>query len=200
MKKIDLKSVRATPWKNGGGTTRELAVHPQTAGLGDFIWRFSIADVSESGAFSNFAGIDRIITLIDGDGMRLEGDCIHDLTTRYEPFSFRGEASVQATLIGSACRDFNLMLRRESVSGTIDIWRDARTIPAAHLIALVAFEGGWELDFADDARYVLEPDTALIVDGQHGTVHIRPTQPDSVLLGAQIVSRSDIKLGARHGR
>jgi environmental stress-induced protein Ves len=37
------RDVPATPWKNGGGVTREIAVHPQGAGFDDFVWRLSMA-------------------------------------------------------------------------------------------------------------------------------------------------------------
>src|SRR5665647_2813187 len=53
------------PWRNGGGVTREVVASggsdPQ-----DFDWRISIADVSQSGPFSAFPGVDRVITLVEG--------------------------------------------------------------------------------------------------------------------------------------
>ena len=33
---IDLQTLPATPWKNGGGTTRQLAIHPPEATLDNF--------------------------------------------------------------------------------------------------------------------------------------------------------------------
>ena len=51
----------ATPWKNGGGTTQEIAGWPAGAGLDAFGWRVSIACIAASGPFSVFAGIDRSI-------------------------------------------------------------------------------------------------------------------------------------------
>ena len=49
----------AVPWKNGGGLTREVAVHPKGSGFEGFDWRVSIAEVHAAGAFSCFAGIER---------------------------------------------------------------------------------------------------------------------------------------------
>lgn len=42
------------PWKNGGGSTEEIA-RDAGAGLDGFGWRLSIADITESGGFSTFA-------------------------------------------------------------------------------------------------------------------------------------------------
>ena len=61
----------ASPWKNGGGTTQEIACWPPGAGLESFSWRISIARIARSGPFSAFPGIDRVITLLDGAGVRL---------------------------------------------------------------------------------------------------------------------------------
>eukprot|EP01042_Synura_sphagnicola_P007286 gene7286-9332_t len=45
-----MRIIRATdclvmPWKNGGGTTTEMAVAPEGASLNDFDWRISMAHV-----------------------------------------------------------------------------------------------------------------------------------------------------------
>ena len=65
------QALPATPWKNGGGTTQEVVCWPQGAGLDSFEWRISIAHIAQSGPFSAFAGIDRVITLLSGDGVHL---------------------------------------------------------------------------------------------------------------------------------
>jgi environmental stress-induced protein Ves len=63
--------LRATPWKNGGGVTREIACHPPQAGMQNFDWRISIAHIASDGDFSVFAGVDRVITLLEGGGVQL---------------------------------------------------------------------------------------------------------------------------------
>jgi hypothetical protein len=100
------------PWKNGLGTTTELAVEPPDAGLDAFTWRLSIADLAGSGAFSSFPGIDRIIVQTEGAPMELvhEG---HDRQrlARLSPYRFGGERSTHGELTTPA-RDFNVMTRR----------------------------------------------------------------------------------------
>lgn len=112
------------PWKNGMGTTREVARFPADAGSDDFLWRVSIADVDSATPFSTFAGIDRHIALLDGDGftMTLDGERTHALVTPFAPFAFRGEARVDVSMTGGATRDFNLMVRRAWGLGEVRVY------------------------------------------------------------------------------
>ena len=110
------------PWKNGGGQTIEIAVQPPAAGLDDFGWRLSIATISQDGAFSRFAGIDRTLALLDGAGLRLEigaakadaGQVTRTVELRPgdAPLHFDGAAPVAAQLRDGPVRDLNLMTRR----------------------------------------------------------------------------------------
>lgn len=116
---------RAMAWKNGGGTTRELAVFPPNAGLQDFIWRASLADVAVDGPFSRFDGIDRILVLLEGAGMTLAFERHIDvrLSQPYQSLSFAGESEVTALLHAGPTRDLNLMTRRDRVRGSVQTVR-----------------------------------------------------------------------------
>jgi uncharacterized protein len=124
MSIIRLNDCRATPWKNGMGRTRELAIYPEGASMDDFIWRVSVAEVDSAAPFSAFDGIDRHIALLEGAGftMTLDGGHTHTLNTPFAPFAFPGEAEVKVNLLGGPTRDFNLMLRREHVRGELVVW------------------------------------------------------------------------------
>lgn len=113
----------ASPWKNGGGTTRELACHPAGAGLDDFIWRVSIADVAQAGPFSCFNGIDRILVLLQGAGMTLQqADGVqHVLNQPCQAVHFQGETPITASLHHGPTCDFNLMTRRGQACGDITV-------------------------------------------------------------------------------
>lgn len=117
--------IAVTPWKNGMGRTRELAIHPKGADLGSFGWRVSVAEVDSAAPFSAFPGVDRQIALLDGAGfvMRFADGSVHRLDEPGVPFAFPGEAAVDVTLIDGATRDFNLMLRRGVADGRIETWR-----------------------------------------------------------------------------
>ena len=49
--------------------------HPAGAPLAAFDWRVSVADVAADGPFSRFPGVDRVLVLIAGAGMRLGTRC-----------------------------------------------------------------------------------------------------------------------------
>jgi environmental stress-induced protein Ves len=111
----------AMPWKNGGGSTRELARHPS---MGEFEWRLSVADVIASGPFSEFPGVDRIIVLLSGSGMdlavadRADGALVA-LRQPYGRHEFAGESVVSASLVDGPTTDLNLMVRRDRWSATV---------------------------------------------------------------------------------
>ena len=123
---FDLATVPATPWKNGGGSTRELACWPLGAGMDAFGWRVSVATIAAPGPFSAFAGVDRQIMLLGGDGVHLRGNgWQHTLGERWQPFAFSGDEPVDCAMLGSASTDFNLMLRRGAWSGHLQVLREA---------------------------------------------------------------------------
>jgi environmental stress-induced protein Ves len=187
MQAIAYDDLTATPWKNGGGVTRELACYPAGATMDDFIWRVSIAEVAQSGPFSRFAGVDRAIALLDGDGMRLQfaHGAHHDLTARLAPFAFRGEDNVHAQLIGTPSRDFNLMLRRGAAQGTLDVHR-ASSVIARNQSTLLLFcaAGCWQIS-SGGMQNLRQGDTMLIEESVHDTI-ITALAADSALLCARI--------------
>ncbi|HEY0275340.1 MAG TPA: HutD family protein, partial [Paenirhodobacter sp.] len=105
---------RFTPWKNGGGETAGIIVHPAGAGFADFDWRISTARVAGSGPFSRFEGIDRSLTLLQGGPMRLRfaGGRVVDLAQGDPALAFSGDLGCEADLIGDAVLDLNVMVRR----------------------------------------------------------------------------------------
>jgi environmental stress-induced protein Ves len=110
---IPADRLQRMPWKNGGGSTTEVTVHPAGASLADFAWRLSLADVESDGPFSLFPGVDRILMLVEGAGVRLDiGSDVIELREQYGVCAFRGDDAVNATLVDGAVRDCNLMVRR----------------------------------------------------------------------------------------
>ncbi|MDO8702135.1 MAG: HutD family protein [Undibacterium sp.] len=110
---------RAMPWKNGGGSTTELAIFPQGASLDDFVWRLSTAHVNMPGPFSHFAQIDRSLAILSGEGLILhshDGDELKASVTLHTdslPYRFAGETPIHAELCGGPVVDLNLMTRRD---------------------------------------------------------------------------------------
>jgi hypothetical protein len=150
-----LADQRRTPWKNGGGETTELFVHPKGADLDHFAIRLSRASVGRAGPFSAFPGIDRSLAIVRGAGVALRvsrraGEGAHEELVRLErasaPYAFAGELPIEAALIDGPVEDFNVMTRRSAYAHTL-AWatidgatRIARPRGIA-LLALVVVEG-----------------------------------------------------------
>lgn len=109
---------RRMRWKNGGGWTTELAASPSDT---DFDWRISIAEIESDGAFSTFPGCDRFIALLDGPGMELQFESSEPirLDHRLRFVRFAGESKACGRLLGSAVRDFNVIVRRDAVRAEV---------------------------------------------------------------------------------
>jgi environmental stress-induced protein Ves len=109
---IPFAGLAPVPWKNGGGSTTEIAVFPAEADLDGFDWRVSLATIAADGPFSVFPGVERTLVLVDGHGMTLDIDGAPTMLTKAEPVAaFDGEAQVQAKLNRGPSTDFNVMTR-----------------------------------------------------------------------------------------
>jgi uncharacterized protein len=149
------------PWKNGGGTTRDIAVSPPGALLEDFDWRLSLAQVDRDGPFSRFDNVDRTLVLLDGAMTLHERDRRIDLV-RHEPVTFAGERAIDATVAGGATLDFNVMTRRGRVQHVVrreSFGKQASIeVSAGNTIVVFALESGLTLD----GEQLLTYDTAII--------------------------------------
>lgn len=111
----------ASTWKNGGGSTHEVATFPPGATLDTFDWRLSIAQVEANGPFSHFEGIDRTLAVITPGSLRLttpSGPAIV-LDQNSAPYAFSGETPIDGELLGSPIFDLNLMIRRSRHLGSL---------------------------------------------------------------------------------
>ncbi|MCZ8233759.1 MAG: HutD family protein [Inhella sp.] len=106
--------IAPTPWRNGGGETRELFVHPQGA---DTHWcvRLSLADIRQDGPFSAFPGVTRHFAVLEGAGVVLTlNGRDHTLTPDSDPLTFDGALAPACRLINGPTRDLNLMLQGDA--------------------------------------------------------------------------------------
>ena len=108
-------------WKNGGGVTREIAVSPPGAGYGDFDWRFSIADIVESGPFSPLPGVDRHFLMGTKGSLKMTIDGRPRQLTMGSGAVFTGEADVAVEVLQGPTRNLNLMTRRGVCGGSIEL-------------------------------------------------------------------------------
>ena len=176
-----------TEWKNGGGTTSQVAGAPEGAGLDDFDWRVSIADVRSPGPFSPFDGVDRVIVLLDGAAMDLTVDGFHHRLLPDWPFSFAGEAMTDCALPAGPTRDLNVMTRRGRFRATVELLpvTGATAVPAGDPLLLVVLAGKVEVATAAGNRAHLDrldaaSSTGALTatgDGVLAVIRLSPAQP-----------------------
>ncbi len=169
---IPFAGLSPVPWKNGGGSTIEIAIGPPDAGFDDFDWRVSLATIAEDGAFSQFPGVDRTLALVDGHGLTLQIDGEPALISDAEPvIAFDGASEVQARLNRGPTLDFNVMSRSERCwhqFGRRRLSGDSTFVARAEVTVLFLAEGDSLQLASDDERIGLVRYDAVILD--QGTV------------------------------
>ena len=128
FKIISPDSFKPFPWKNGKGTTTELAIN-EGGNLEHFDWRLSIASVVEDGEFSNFAGYQRNLILIKGQGIDLEhdGKTTDNLSALLSIASFDGQCRTTGRLHNGAIDDFNIITRADKIDCKVETWLEPQT-------------------------------------------------------------------------
>lgn len=171
-------------WKNGGGTTIEIAVGPPDAGFDDFDWRVSLATIASDGAFSRFPGVARTLALVEGHGMTLRIDDAPVMVNKAAPVvCFAGEAQVQATLGRGQNLDFNVMTRkgrcvhqfgqrRVSGSATFVARADVTMLFLAHGDNLQLSSDKERLGLVRFDAVLLEPGSTWTIECGQGTLFI----------------------------
>ena len=98
------------PWRNGGGSTRELLAWPSAT---DWQLRLSVADIAADGPFSVFDGVQRWFVVLHGAGVALTINGQAQQQRRADaPLQFDGAATTDCRLLDGPTRDLNLMLRQ----------------------------------------------------------------------------------------
>jgi environmental stress-induced protein Ves len=173
MRHLRPENYRVMPWKNGGGSTTEIAIYPETSDISSagFIWRVSIAEVAADGPFSRFAGVDRQIMTIAGNGMMLKAGRhgTIDLSRRFMPQAFSGDWNIEGHLIDGPVRDFNLMVGRAQAIGSlaVDLATSRKRFAAdGNTLLLHVLEG----DATAEARVIAEGDTLILTGQETATV------------------------------
>ena len=173
---------RRTLWRNGGGSTVELAAAFPGVGADAFAWRVSLASVERDGPFSSFPGVDRILTVLDGNGMDLAigSGPAKRLTPESPPFRFPGEVPCSCRVPGGSVLALNAMVRRDAFS--CDVVRLEPTADAPHtLVGLqvaICAAGGIDTEIG-----ILGPRDALLVPaGASIPVRLTPDTARAVLI------------------
>lgn len=124
------ESYRSMPWRNGRGSTLEIARDPATEE--EFAWRLSLADIEQDGDFSAYPGYRRALVLIAGNSLHLQfkGHGHSFLEAAGRGTRFEGDWKTRCAVPYGPCTDLSLIVRRGSAA------RPASVVRAPSLLRL----------------------------------------------------------------
>lgn len=121
------------PWKNGLGVTFEIARVPDQE---NYLWRLSSAVVSSDCEFSVFPGYDRLLVVVSGEGLVLNGRVVGPR----EVFGFSGDEAMECRLSGGPVVDLGLIFDREKVSAEMVCFSDGFRLDGRAALACYVFD------------------------------------------------------------
>jgi environmental stress-induced protein Ves len=155
---------RRTPWKNGGGTTVDIAEQGE-------IWRFGRTPITQPGPFSDYSGFDRVQVLVAGRGLVLETpDGEIDVRIPFKPVRFAGETPITSRLEAGPVEVVNLIGKRAAVRIALVVLHpgDRRTLEAGTHVAYAPTDAALEID---GKHHRLPADHALRLDAAGPTMN-----------------------------
>ncbi len=148
--RFSISQISPQAWKNGGGSTRELARANASKGSeGQMFWRASLAQIDQDGAFSAFPGLARIHCIVSGAGLQLTNADNHLTAHPLKPLYFDGGLDLTAQLQDGPCEAFNLIYDPNQVRAEMQICEAGtyRLGDGAHLV--FALTGKLRLDLPE---------------------------------------------------
>lgn len=186
---LDPATARAMPWKNGGGSTVELAISPADAGLEDFAWRISTAQVAVDGAFSSFPGIDRSLAVLAGNGVCLQrADGQREMLLSGGAIAvFGGEEAISAQLLDGPITDLNLMTRRGVWKHELQLleWQGEQALQndAEILLLWNAAPEALHYQLLEGGQQVLAAHSGVLLENEQGRLTLESDQPSLLYVG-----------------
>ena len=125
---LNYESYRAMPWRNGLGSTLEIAREP--AAGEQFAWRLSLADIERDTDFSLYPGYSRALVLIAGDSLSLRfgGHGRSLLDSRKRGARFEGDWQTRCSLPQGRCTDLSLIVRKAAGARAGSVVRAPRVV------------------------------------------------------------------------
>jgi hypothetical protein len=178
---------RPAPWKNGQGLTTEIAIDPPGADLQRFDWRVSLAEVTASGPFSRFPGVDRWLAVLDGAmSLSVEGRGDTHLSAESDPIQFPGDVAALAVVIHGPVRDLNIMSARGRIGVRAERLRLApgtTPLTAAQASLIVCLDGALWVSDAQGAHHALTAaDAALVTEAEGERLTLIAEAPTDVVV------------------
>lgn len=181
---LNIRDVPSVRWKNGGGSTKEIAAFPPNAGLNDFVWRVSVAEIIQTSAYSIFPGVDRTQVLISGARLNLRNQTgLNKQLLVFEPFLFAGELDLLSEPEG-VCQMLNVMTSRGKAESVLEVVHGDFYCVGDDKHKVLAVVQGEYIAEDHSQRFVLGD----FVQAQlaHGEVLSLSASPDAVIVSIQI--------------
>jgi len=198
-----LGNLAGTPWRNGGGVTREIAsgrlvtqsLAADAPELTQWDWRVSVADIVEEGPFSTFIDIDRQAALAGGHALQLRSDtAILQFDAPGDMHRFPGEVGFTSRLAAGPVQLFNLMTRRGVAAAALDVVHDATSVEVQGDCAAVVLtvRGAFQATVQGSdggtgiVQLLRQGDGISIALGTCGKIHLQRLTADGCLLTANV--------------
>jgi environmental stress-induced protein Ves len=184
---IRARDCQTTPWKNGGGSTTQIAAGPAGSSLESFDWRVSIAHVRSDGPFSDFPGIDRTLAVVKGSGLVLTigTDAPVTISRGADPVSFPGDAPTSARLLAGEITDLNVMTRRGRFGHQLRHIANATSYDFGDgndIAVVLSLNGTTTVTFERDSATLDHGDAAVVSRGTAADLRILPATGDCYLV------------------
>ncbi|MFB2578441.1 HutD family protein [Acinetobacter sp. c2-A9] len=168
-------------WKNGKGYTYQIARQDNPQG-DDFVWRISMADVTEDGEFSYFHDKKRLLSVLSGQGLTLDIDGKIQQLPYQKVCAFDGDSHVYSRLMADSVRDLNLIYDANKLNGEM-FWLDELeedfALPKTDLIFIFNADAKIELMLKDGditKNYTLEQYDSLKLNHISQTIFLQKQQ------------------------
>jgi environmental stress-induced protein Ves len=188
------QAYRSMPWRNGRGSTLEIARQPAKGN--NFAWRLSLADIDRDGEFSAYPGYRRALVLVAGNALRLRfrghGNCFLDQAKR--GVRFEGSWETHCAIPAGRCTDLSLIVRGTSDGRPASVVRAPRMLrvkSTAQVVlgrdlygALFVIEGSVAVSASirTRPRTVRARDTLLLSPGRQRTLRLRSLEQSAAQL------------------
>jgi uncharacterized protein len=112
LRHIARADYQTKPWKNGKGTTHDILILPEGSNHDSFDLRFALSPIVETAVFSSFPGADRVITVVEGEGLDLQFQTQIEHLSQYQSHYFDTGLDPIGTPLTGPVRVINVMARR----------------------------------------------------------------------------------------
>ncbi|HZH07486.1 MAG TPA: HutD family protein [Lautropia sp.] len=177
---LDHRQYAVHPWRNGRGVLRHIAE-------GDG-WQLRLADITESGPFSDFSGYLRLFAMVEGavvlqmpSGEGIECDPVSAVAI------FDGGAAPHCSLVRGPAKAFNLIVETDKVLATLERQTIGKLSPQPTIKAgsePIGEDGAFIAIHVQSGRIECRAERSVAADAGAGGSWIMAHSQDTLLLAA----------------